>query len=343
MSETQRPPPELDGDQQSGVDDRPAARSGGLRAIFWNAQRRRARGVWLVLLPVVGAYAALLAAEVLATAVGLPVQVGFALWSFAALVAVAALVTFSNRYLGARSLRDYGLVVDRRWCVDLAAGMVIGFVSVAIPILSVLAMGWAEIGALFDAGELALLPGFAVVAVGVLCVGIWEEIAMRGVFLSNAADGFRAWLRPRRAVAAAVGLSGLIFGLAHIANPDYAPLILTWVLAGLVLGGMYVFSGNLALPIGAHIMVNAAYQMVFVRTDTAGAELFSAVVRVVPDPALAFLQIGGVIDIGLWITLGLLTYLWLRFSRGRLSVHLATLKLENPTGISGANAAVTST
>jgi hypothetical protein len=44
--------------------------------------------------------------------------------------------------------------------------------------------------------------------------------------------------------------------------------------------------------------VNVAYQMVFVRTDYAGTESYSAVMRIVPDPALAFLPTGGVIDIG---------------------------------------------
>lgn len=301
----------------------------GLRTIFWNTEQQRARAVWLILLPVVGAYAALVAAEVLATAVGLPVQVGFALWSFAALLAAVAVVKVSSRYLGARSLQGYGMGFDRRWRRDLIAGMVIGFVAVAAPVLFALAVGWAEIDGMLDAGELALLPGFAIVGVGVLCVGVWEELAMRGVFLCNAADGFRAWLSPRRAIGAAVGLSGLVFGLAHIANPDSAPLVLTWVIAGLVLGGMYVYSGNLALPIGAHITVNAAYQMVFVRTDAAGTELFSAVVRVVPDPTLAFLQLGGVIDLGLWLTLGLLTYLWLRLSRGKVTVARAALGLRD--------------
>lgn len=328
MSETRYLPPDRDDAPGRAEREHPAGGAGVLRSTFWNARRGRARALWLILLPIVAAYAALLAAEAAATAVGLPVQVGFALWSLAAVGAVLALVTFSSRYLGARTLREYGFVIDRRWRRDLAAGLVIGFVAVAAPILLALAMGWAEVGAVLDAGELALLPGFAAVAVGVLCVGVWEEIAVRGVFLSNAADGFRAWLSPRRAVAAAVALSGVVFGLAHIAHPEYAPLILTWVLAGLILGGMYVLSGNLALPIGAHITVNAAYQMVFVRTDSAGTEQFSAVMRITPDPALPTLQLGGVIDLGMWVTLALLTYLWLRLSRGEVSVHLAGLELD---------------
>ena len=315
----------------TGADERrSSAPSGVLRTIFWNTRQQRARAVWLVLLPVVGAYTALIAAEVVTTEAGLPMQVGFALFSFAALVAVVALMKFSGRYLGARSMQHYGLVVDRRWRVDFAAGLIVGFVAVSIPFLFALVVGWVEIGAVFDAGELALLPGFVAVGAGLLCVGIWEELAVRGVFLCNTADGLRRWLSPYRAVAAAVALSGVTFGLFHIAQPDYKPLVLTWVLAGLVLGGMYVFSGSLAMPIGAHITVNVAYQMVFVRTDYAGTESFSAVMRIVPDPALAFLQSGGVIDIGIYSTLGLLTYLWLRFSRGDVTIDLAALQLTSP-------------
>lgn len=332
MSVTQRPPPDLDAARGTAVDGgRSLARSGVLRTIFWNARQRRARAVWLALLPVVGAYAALIAGEVVTTEVGFPVQVGFVLFSFAALVTVVTLMRVSSRYLGARRIPDYGLVVDRRWRVDFAAGLVIGLGAVSVPFLFAIAMGWVEIGAVFDAGDLALLPGFVVVGAGVLCVGVWEELAMRGVFLGNTADGLCRWLSPHRALAAAVALSGLVFGLAHIGQPDYKPLILTWVLAGLVLAGMYVFSGSLALPIGAHITVNVAYQMVFVRTDYAGTESYSAVMRIVPDPALAFLQTGGVIDIGVYATLGLLTYVWLRFSRGKVTIDPAALRLRSPS------------
>jgi uncharacterized protein len=159
-----------------------------------------------------------------------------------------------------------------------------------------------------------------------MLVGVWEELAVRGVFLCNAADGFRRWLSPHRSVAAAVALSGLIFGLAHLAQPGHPALILTWVASGLVLGGMYVFSGTLALPIGVHITVNMAYQMLLVRTDTIGTDRFSAVMRIDVDPTLAFLQAGRVIDAAVWVVLAVLGYGWLRLSRGQLSVALPGLQ-----------------
>ncbi len=166
------------------------------------------------------------------------------------------------------------------------------------------------------------------VGFGLIWVSLWEELTMRGVFLCNAADGFRRWLSPHRAIAAAVALSGLVFGLAHIAQAGHPVLILIRVLAGVVLGGIYVLSGSLALPIGVHITVNIAYQTLFVRTDSAGSESWSAITRIDVDPSLAFLQAGGVIDVGVWVSLGLLSLAWLRYSRGRVSVDLAALKLQ---------------
>ena len=48
--------------------------------------------------------------------------------------------------------------------------------------------------------------------------------------------------------------------------------------------------------------------------------------RIDVDPTLAFLQPGGVIDVGVWICLALLALAWLRYSGGKASVPLAALQ-----------------
>lgn len=322
MTTTHRPPPKADGGKPRR--SRPV---GGLRAIFWNDQQQRAKAPWLVLLPAVGAYIASLAVEAATADSGLTLPVRFALWNLAAVGAAIGLVLVSARYLGARRLVDYGLVLDRRWRTDLLAGLVIGLVAVAIPHLFGLGADWLTVADTLDPGELTILPGIAVVSFGLIWVSLWEELTMRGVFLCNTADGLRNWMSPHRAIAAAITLSALAFGLPHIAQTGHPAFIVTWILAGAVLGAIYVLSGSMAMTFGIHLTFNIGYQTLFVRTDNPGADSFSAILRIHADPALAFLQPGGVIDVAAWILVAALALAWLRFSRGSLSVDLSTLQL----------------
>lgn len=68
------------------------------------------------------------------------------------------------------------------------------------------------------------------------------------------------------AIAGGVTISALVFGVGHADQPDNPLFFLTWILAGVVLGGLYVPSGSLWLTIGVHAAFNVAYQSVFVRT-----------------------------------------------------------------------------
>jgi hypothetical protein len=237
------------------------------------------------------------------------------------------LVHASRRFLGARrGLADYGLAVDRRWLVDLTAGLGIGLAGLAIPYLIGIGAGWLEVVAVFDRGQLALWPGIALIVFSMFWVGLWEELLLRAVFICNAADGLRKWLSPRRAVAGGIVVSAVVFGVAHLAQAAQAALVLTWVLSGVVLGVIYVLSGNLALTIGIHAAFNIAYNVLFVRTDVAGTEALSAITRVGVDPTLPFLVSGGALEAGAWITVGLLALLWLSYSR-RLFVDLEALEV----------------
>lgn len=303
-------------------------RSDVLRAVFWNDERGRARTPWLIALPLVGAYAALIAVE--AAIYGrLPLPMVQLLINVAPVAVAFVLIVASRRLLGARrSLSDYGLAVDRRWLVDLSAGLVIGLAGVAIPYLVGIAAGWLEVVAVFDRGELALWPGIILIVLSMFLVGLWEELLLRAVFICNAADGLRGWLSPRRAVAGGVVVSAVVFGVAHFAQAAQAAFILTWVLSGVVLGVIYVLSGNLALTIGIHAAFNIAYNVLFVRTDVAGLESLSAITRIGLDPDLPLLVRGGVLDVAAWVCVGLLGLLWLWSSRGALSVNLEALQVE---------------
>lgn len=306
---------------------RPSAPYRVLRAVFWNEHGRRARAPWLILIPVVGAFATMTIVELAVADSGMAPPAQHALWNVAAAFAAVALVLLSRRYLGARSLADYGLRFDREWRTDLNAGLAIGIIALAIPYVIGIALGWLEIAEVFASGEFALLPGIAVAVFAFIWVGLWEELTMRGVFLCSTADGLRRWLSPHRAIAAAIGLSGIMFGVGHLAHTGVSPLLLTWVFAGMVFGIVYVLSGSLALPIGIHITFNIAANSILSRTGIAGSEDYSTITRVDVDPDLAFLQYGGLFDVAAFAAVLLLSVAWLWRTRGGVSIDLNALQL----------------
>lgn len=164
-----------------------------------------------------------------------------------------------------------------------------------------------------------------------LGTGIWEELLARGVILTNAAEGLQPWLSSRRAVAGGVAVSALHFGIPHIGQPGIAGnqfLLVTWILAGVVLGVLYVLGGNVALVVGIHWAFNTAFQSVFVRTDT-NPEEFSAIVRLDTATDSPLFEFGGVLEASAFVSVFVLGFLWLPYSRETLSLDLPVHRVED--------------
>lgn len=296
-----------------------------VRTIFWDARRNRARVVWLIAIPLVGA---LLATSAYTAVPGpLPLPVAALLASGAATVAAVLLVVVSSRWLGGRRLGEYGLAIDRRWLLDLTAGLGVGLLAVSIPFAAAICAGRAEVVAVLDAGDLALWTGMLVYAVAMLCTGLWEELVLRGVFVCNVADGLRRWLSPHRAVLGGLVLSSLVFALGHLAQTGVSAKLVTFVLSGLVLGVLYLLSGDLALVVGAHAGFNITSNLLFARAG-GPTEGLSVILRLDVDPSLPLLESGGVLELAAFGLLGLFGLLWLRYSRASVSIALVRLRLD---------------
>lgn len=299
-----------------------------VRAAIWNDEAGRARAIWRILVPglailLINAIVGTPASEYISS---LPTihLVTVAVTTVAALV----IIQLSGRILDAsRSIVDYGLAVDRTWLRDLVAGFGIGLAGPSIPFLVGIAAGWFEIAAVFDRGDLPVGIGIAVIVLASLFTGIWEELLARGVVLTNATEGLQSWLSSRQAIAGGVAISALLFGLPHLAQPDDPLFVLTWILSGLVLGVLYVLSGNLALVIGIHWSFNIVYQSVFVRTDP-NQEALSAITRIDPATQSSLFEIGGVVDAAGWVIVLILGIAWLLYSRHVLSVGFPLLRAE---------------
>jgi uncharacterized protein len=139
-------------------------------------------------------------------------------------------------------------------------------------------------------------------------------LLLRGVFVGETAAALRArWSGARPAVVAVI-ISSTVFGLGHLGQPGHPAFLLTWILAGIVFGTIYVVSGDLALPIGAHAAFNIGHNVLFVRADLAGTDALSAVTRIdyAPTPLL---QPGGLLEIAGFLLLGALSLTWLHLSR----------------------------
>ena len=81
--------------------------------------------------------------------------------------------------------------------------------------------------------------------------------------LKNLAEGADRYVPQWGAVGVAVLLSTAVFAFLHSGKISDPTGYGYYAVAGIVLGGVYVFSGNLALPIGFHVFYNFTMSAVF--------------------------------------------------------------------------------
>lgn len=247
-----------------------------------------------------------------------PLPALFCLFNLVVVLVTVVVVAASTRALDhGRTLLEYGLAADRRWLGDLAAGVVAGLGGVTVSVLVALALGWFDVAAVFVAGEMAFWPGVGLVVLAYLFVAVAEELLYRGVVLTNAAEGLAGVFSRRGAVAGGLLSSATLFALPHAGQVSHPAYLVTWVLAGLVFGVLYLLSGDLALPVGVHLALNAGFSALFVRSDLGVTGRLSAVVSLDPAVRTPLLAYGGVVEAGAFLTAGVFAGLWLWYARSR--------------------------
>ena len=164
-----------------------------------------------------------------------------------AIQAAAAVITllFVGMVIERRQVNDIGLRF-RGAGRDLFLGFVIG-AGLMIAVVGVLALaGWYQLasrGATPGGGTAVRL---LLALVLFFLVAVSEEIIFRGLLFRILEEGLGSWL--------ALGVSGLIFGLVHIWNPNGTLIggIGIAVDAGVQLGAAYMLTRSLYLAIGIH-------------------------------------------------------------------------------------------
>jgi hypothetical protein len=242
---------------------------------FLHSGSNRLRAGWRALLP-----AALALATLVALATGLSRVLSQVLAMRVATTVMGALsvglLLVWGRYVDGRSLADYGLVPDARWGREFLLGVAVAVLALGGAFVSHLALGWATVRATLAGGTLSVGLGIASVLVARLGVAVWEEAVFRGLVLRNLADGLDGTFSRGGAVAGATLLSGALFGLLH--GNQVRPVQLgLWVALGVLLGGAYVLTDSLALPVGLHFGIDAAFASGF---GLAGTTRVATLVRV---------------------------------------------------------------
>jgi hypothetical protein len=256
----------------SASDDSP-----GLRRVVWNADQRRLRAPFrlllgLVVLVVAGVAAALgvglivgLAGPDAGVAVGSELAGGIGGTVVTTAVPVVGLYLVA-RLVDRRWFTDFGLRFDRDWWLDCAFGAALGAGLMAAIFGLELAVGWLTVTGTFVAGGGSFASALLLVVVLFVGVSIREELLLRGWFLTNLAEGtagFRG-ISPRSAVVFATLLSSVVFGFLHAANPNATVVSTASIsLAGVFLALGYLLTGELAIPIGLHFTWNFFQGSVF--------------------------------------------------------------------------------
>lgn len=232
-----------------------------VRSVFVGGEEPRLRAVWRVLVAaVVFLELANTLGVVVASALG-PVYRGderlaMVLTSITAAVVLGVILIGWARYVDRRPLSNYGFSLAPAWWVDLIAGF--GAVLVGYGLWFALA---SELGGSGVEVSLADVRGSVLIwlAAGLvtnLFSALAQDTVYFGVILKNAAEGLReGGLTPIRAVMGAWFVGILFFILIHGVSFDPV-VLLNWVVGAGVFGLLYVHTGELALPIGAHAASN---------------------------------------------------------------------------------------
>mgnify|MGYP000165094780 CR=1 FL=1 len=238
---------------------------------------------------------------------------------------IATLLVLVPR-LDRRALSDYGLYTNSPVVRYLLVGLGIGTLSSGIPVGVGVALGYGSVSETFVSGAsetVAVL--IAAVIVGQLANVFLEEFLYRGVLIQNAAEGLSKWLGSRYAsIFGSVVAISLVFGVSHVVfgggggvEGRSLSLVVSSALLGIGWGTIYVLTGNLWLPMGAHFGYNISNAMVFQPSYDSGLFQLPAALEIgISEPAFWQLPRSFVAA----LSTILLILCWVYLERGEVSI-----------------------
>ena len=221
--------------------------------IFTNKNEGRLRTIWRLVAFIAITFFAILPIVIISSELGIPEIYPALLWK----IAVIGTVLFTALKIDKRSLKSLGVLIDRIWMREFILGTCIAALAMTLIFLLFLAMDWIEVTG-YGWSRPGFWSGFIVFLFHMVLVGIWEEMAFRGYFITNIAEGITSKnISVEVACLAAIVLTSFFFGFVHLNNPnaDWSSTI-NIMLAGFVLAVPFILTGQLALSIGLHFSWN---------------------------------------------------------------------------------------
>lgn len=172
--------------------------------------------------------------------------------AFAAALGTAALIVLTWKAL----MRWLERVPDQGFAGanagrELGSGLLIGFVLFSAMTGVVALLGGIEIVGVRGVGALWAMLAMAVIS------GTFEEVLFRGILFRHIETMLGSW--------AALALTSLLFGAAHLANPGASAFAAFAIMmeAGILLGAAYMLTRRLWLAVGIHAAWNFTQGWVF--------------------------------------------------------------------------------
>lgn len=299
----------------------------------------RIRAGWRVLLQFVLFFVVLIAAQLLqepAVKNGNPV--GYAAGSLVYLAGMVLVIFALSRWIDRRPISDFGLHFDSLWWQDLAAGLCIGAFTLTTVAVIELSLGWVELSPVQrNPFNIAVIPAALLALLNLIAVAFGEEITFRSYQVKNLAEGFRKIAGERAAVMVAFGISSVLFGLAHLMNPNVGWLsVLNVVLAGLLMGLGFILTGSLAIPLGFHIAWGFFEEYVFGYANSGQVPLNSLMTNTLTGPELwtggKFGPEGGLLVLLLILVDMALVFLWIKGRKRWQGIHTELAVYRNREG-----------
>lgn len=245
-----------------------------IKNIFWNSVQSRMRTVFRIILVLVIFMFLYRGYIFLLTSIGVKLFYSSqtSLWVFLVagtvrLFPAILALWIGGRFIDRRKISDFGFHIKKEWWIDLLFGIGLGALLMLLIFVVEAGFGWIAISDwthTINPQSVFLVP-FGVFFVYVVCQAVFEEVLARGYLIKNLSEGFNSKkIVQQKSVLLAWLFISIIFGLAHIGNPN-ANIIstLNLVMSGLIFGAGMILTGELAIPIGLHFSWNFVQGNIF--------------------------------------------------------------------------------
>lgn len=238
-----------------------------VKNIFWNGDESRLRAGLRIIISILLFFLIYKGYLLLLTSMGIKLFYSSSspLWVFLVagtvrLFPAICVLWLGGRFIDRRKIRNFGFHFNKNWWLDLCFGVGLGAFMISLVFIVERSLGWISISGTVHSlhSQSTFIVPLLVFLFFFISQGMSEELMSRGYLIKNLAEGFNLKiLGPKWSILIAWCLISILFGLAHIGNPN-ATIISTvnLMVIGLTMGAGLIFTGELAIPIGLHISWN---------------------------------------------------------------------------------------